>query len=147
MDAKDILNALAIGEDADWEFTSAKGGTPHSLWETYSAMANTNGGTIVLGIGQHGDTFAVDGLEKVRKTKREFLDAINNRGKVSTNLLGGDSLAVWEVRERQVLVVQVPRANRRQRPVYVGQNPLEGTYRPISPACCRDWWGSGSCAR
>jgi hypothetical protein len=26
-------------------------------------------------------------------------------------------------------VIQVPRASRRQRPVYVGQNPLDGTYR------------------
>ena len=129
MNANDILNSLDIGEDTDWEFKAARGGTPHSLWETYSAMANTNGGTIVLGIGQHGDTFTVDGLENVRKTKKEFWDAINNRGKVSTNLLGGESLAVQEVRERDVLVVEVPRANRRQRPVYVGQNPLEGTYR------------------
>ncbi len=30
---------------------------------------------------------------------------------------------------KKVVVVHVPRASRRHRPVYVGQNPLEGTYR------------------
>ena len=33
------------------------------------------------------------------------------------------------VGEKSVLVMEIPRANRRQRPVYVGQNPINGTYR------------------
>ena len=34
-----------------------------------------------------------------------------------------------EVESKKVLVIKVPRANRRQRPVYIGQNPITGTYR------------------
>ena len=129
MDEKQILQALSVGEDTDWEFKSAKGGVPGSLWETYSGMANTDGGTIVLGVSQHGNTFAVDGLDDPSQTKKNFWDTINNRGKVSANLLSDEQAVVQEVAGKKVFVIQVPRASRRQRPVYVGQNPLDGTYR------------------
>ena len=71
----------------------------------------------------------MDGLDDPSKAKKNFWDTVNNRGKVSFNLLSDEQVTVNEVGGKQVLVVQVPRANRRQRPVYVGQNPLDGTYR------------------
>lgn len=132
MNASDILAAVNAGEDKDWEFKSAKGGTPGSLWETYSAMANTDGGVIVLGVKEHDGDFEVQGLDDPAKTEKDFWTTINNRGKVSVNLLAGGDVRIVPVSGTSVLAVQVPRANRRQRPVFVGQNPLEGTYRRYS---------------
>ena len=129
MTSQEILDAVAAGESFDWEFKSAKGGFPASAWETYSAMANTDGGTLVLGIGEANGEFFVEGLKNPQQMVKVCWDNVNNRGKVSANLLASEAVRLVEVDGKQVLVIRVPRANRRQRPVFVGQNPLDGTFR------------------
>ena len=47
----DLFAALQSStEGIDTEFKSARGGMPGSFWASYAAMANTQGGTIVLGV-------------------------------------------------------------------------------------------------
>ncbi|NCO36165.1 MAG: hypothetical protein AUJ92_04135 [Armatimonadetes bacterium CG2_30_59_28] len=129
MDEKQILHALDIGEAQDWEFKSAKGGIPGDLWHTYSGMANTEGGTIVLGIREIVNGHDVHGLDDPEKTRKNFWDSVNNRQITNLNLLANHDVQLVTVAGKVVLVIRVPRATRRQRPVYVGQNPMEGTYR------------------
>ena len=141
MNASDILAAVSAGEDKDWEFKSARGGMPGSLWETYSAMANTDGGVIVLGVKESDGEFEIQGLDDPARMEKGFWSTIHNRGKVSANLLANGDVRIVPVDGRPVLVVQVPRASRRQRPIFVGQNPLDGTYRRYSDGdylCSRD---------
>jgi ATP-dependent DNA helicase RecG len=126
MKAAQVLAALNLGEEKDWEFKSAKGGLPGSIWETYSAMANTDGGCIVLGVEKD---CSVSGLTDVAKMKKNFWDTVNNRGKVSLNMLTHEHVKEVKLEGKTVLVIRVPRANRRQRPVFIDQNPLTGTYR------------------
>jgi len=132
MNATEILTAVNAGEDKEWEFKSAKGGMPGSLWETYSAMANTDGGVIVLGVKEKDGDFDIQGLDDPAKIENDFWNTINSRGKVNANLLANADVRIVAVDGKPVLIVQVPRASRRQRPIFVGLNPLEGTYRRYS---------------
>ncbi len=122
----ELTQLLGRHEGQDLEFKSARGGLPVSLWETYSAMANTEGGAIVLGVS---DDSSIVGLTDPGKMRKQFWDTVNNRGKVSVNLLHDDDVVEHVIAGRVVIWISVPRADRRQRPVYVGQNPLIGTYR------------------
>src|SRR5476651_1511138 len=121
-----ILATLHWEESEDLEFKSAKGGLPKSLWETYSAMANTHGGIILLGVENDG---VVRGVTNATKLKKAFWDTINNRGKVSANLLTSTDIAEVPYNGAVILAIRVAKAGRYERPVYLDQNPLTGTYR------------------
>src|SRR5437667_3380901 len=103
MNERQLLAALSLGETRDWEFKSAKGGLPGSLWETYSAMANTDGGVIVLGVKENDGAFEVHGLDDPAKTEKDFWTTINNRGKANTNLLANSNVRIVAVDGKPVL--------------------------------------------
>ena len=79
-------------ESAEIEFKSAAGGFPKSFWETYSSFANTNGGTIVLGIKEKKGDFYMDNLtdDLIEKYKKEFWSGVNNKDIVNLNLLSNE---------------------------------------------------------
>ena len=122
----EILAQLGWAENDDLEFKSAKGGIPQSLWETYSSMANTKGGIILLGVENNG---VVSGVLDVQKIKKNFWDLINNRARVSCNLLNFSDVQEIDHQNGIIIAIHIPRASRKQRPVFIGQNPLIGTFR------------------
>ncbi len=105
-----------------------KGALPRDFWETYSAMANTDGGVVLLGMRQKGDHFVPHGIAEPDKVLKMLFDTANNRSKVSINLLTNDSAAVIQVEGRAIISVTIPRAMRQQRPVFLNGNPLGNTY-------------------
>lgn len=117
-------------ENGGLEVKSGRGGVPSSLWETYSAFANTDGGTIVLGVNEKGHgRLVVEGLPDAYKIIKDFWNMVNNRQKVSSNILTDSMAYVDQVEGKDVIVIHVPRAERTSRPVYVGTDPRTGTYR------------------
>ena len=124
-----------LGERLRLEAKSARGGLPKSMWETYSAFANTEGGTIVLGVEEAPDgSLDPVGVERPERLVSDIWNAVTNPARVSANILTSGDVRVERAvsaagDEVSVVVVEVPRADRLLRPVFVGGNPLTGTYR------------------
>lgn len=127
----DISKYKAYKEGNRLEVKSAKGGLPKSLWETYSAFANTYGGIIVLGLEEKEDgSLSTSGMKNAIKLKKEFWNTINNHNKVSLNLLTEKDITTYEEQNGDViLAIEVPRAGRADRPVYINNDFYNGTYR------------------
>ena len=120
------LESLMEGyESTDIEFKSAKGGFPGSLWETYSAFANTQGGVIVLGVKEKDGRFMIDNLseDQVQRYKSDLWNGLNNKSICSTNILKDSDVQDGEYNGSYVLVINVPRAQRTQIPIYIKNNP------------------------
>ena len=70
------------------EAKEALGGLPESLWETYSAFANAQGGVILLGVGENPDhSFRILELLDPEGLLEEFWAIVRNPEYVSVNLL------------------------------------------------------------
>ena len=112
------------------EAKEATGGLPRSIWETYSAFANTSGGVILLGVAEDKKDrrlYPVD-LPDPQRLIAQFLELVNDKRVVNCNLLKPSSVAVEKVDGKEIVVIRVPRATRKEKPVYIGGNPLTGTY-------------------
>ena len=125
----DFTNLEQYRENNRIEAKKALGGLPRSIWETYSAFANTLGGIILLGVEEYTDKslHTVD-LPDPEKLVKEFWDLVNNPNKASVNILSSKDVTIQEVNGDHIIVITVPRADRTYKPVYVDGNPLN-TYR------------------
>lgn len=116
----DLLNLKQYREGNRLEAKKAHGGLPKSLWETYSSFANSKGGIILLGVEELKDHFLkVCGVSSEDKLLAEFWNIINNSKKVSVNLLRDKDVQVHILEDAEVISITVPRADRRDKPVYI----------------------------
>ncbi len=135
MTKEEIYETLRLGERVTLECKSAKGGMPGSLWDTYSAFANTNGGMILLGVNEKmkeknmAKRFTFTGVKDAVQMKKDLWDTANNQKKVSVNLLKEDDVDIVNIDGADIVCVNVPRADYALRPVYINGNPVSGTYK------------------
>lgn len=112
------------------EVKKPTGGLPRSIWETYSSLANSQGGVILLGVEENPNkTFTVSGIKNADVMIKDFWDNINNPQKVSVNILSDKNVKIENIEGKTVIVINVPRAVRSDRPVYIDNNPMTGAYR------------------
>jgi len=120
----DLECKLALGHDG-------QGKLPKVFWPTYSAMANTDGGLILLGVQEKKGRFQAKGIPNPDAIRKELADLLGNRQKVSVNILSDGRIHELHVEGHLILAIDVPRATRKQRPVFINGNPLGDTYRRL----------------
>ena len=126
----DLDHIARYHENDRIEAKKAAGGFPHSLWETYSAFANTIGGLILLGVEEdRAKGLHVTGIPDPDGYRATFWQTVRDPAKVSACVVTEDDVTVQRVQGKDVLVISVPRAGRRDRPVYIGDSPFSGSYR------------------
>ncbi len=112
------------------EAKKALGGLPKSIWETYSAFANTMGGVILLGVEEHKDrTLHPVNLPDPERLVREFWDKVNNPTITNINILTPKNIQIRTINGNDIIVITVPRATRQEKPVFINKSPLNGSYR------------------
>ncbi len=114
------------GESNVLEFKSALKGLPLSIWDTYSAFANTSGGRIIIGIDDK--TGRVEGVTKPDVRIQELWNNLNNPQVVNRNILREENIRTYDADGRTLIIMDVPRADRFLRPVY-HRNMETGTFK------------------
>ena len=134
MNMQELKELVYQGEKVDIECKKAESSVPKSVYESYSAFANTKGGYIICGVKEDKskiipeERFIIQGIENPSKQKEDFWNTINN-SKVNVNLLKDEDVEVVYEDNISLLLIHVPRADFNMRPVYVGENPYKGTYK------------------
>ena len=92
MDEKTIKEILLKGERVTLECKKAKSEMPKSIWQTFSAFANTIGGMILLVVDENMQEkdiqkrYQIIGVDEPRKIVTDFWNTLNS-DKVNENIL------------------------------------------------------------
>lgn len=130
----DVVELLQYGERITLECKDSRNEISKSVWETYSAFANTCGGVILLGIEEHmSETdikkrFTFTDVKNPEARLKEFWNTINSN-KVSANILLNDNVGYCDIDGHTVIWIEVPQADYKHKPVYINENPMKGSFK------------------
>lgn len=88
-------------------------------------------GIIILGVKENkeNNVCTVEGVENVNNILKDFWNTINNKEKVSQNVINDDNIDILEIENKKIIVIEILKANRRNKPIYINNNPMTGTYK------------------
>ncbi|WP_374253930.1 RNA-binding domain-containing protein [Acinetobacter brisouii] len=134
LEIKDLFDLQTLAESEEVEFKLAagqdgNGALPKDFWSSYSALANSRGGWIILGVRERKGNFIIEGVKNYEKVRTDLFNQLNDKGKVSINLLQGTTDAEFiEFDGKTIIAVRIRPASRTQKPVYLNKSPLGNTY-------------------
>ena len=132
---ENFWDLLKYGEHLTLECKKAESHVPLSVWETYSAFANTIGGTILFGVEEHrretdlAKRFTIVNIENPQARIKDFWDTINSNTKVSISILRDTDVGTCVIDGKTIIWIEVPQADYTQKPVYINNNPMSGTFK------------------
>lgn len=130
-----IWDLLKYGEHLTLECKKAESNVPNSVWETYSAFANTVGGTILFGVEEHrkekdpAKRFTIANIDNPQARIKEFWDIINNKNKVNLSILRDADVVPVKIAGKTIICITIPQADYEQKPIYINDNPMSGTFK------------------
>jgi len=134
MNMQELKKLIYQGEKVDIECKKSEDKLSNSIYESYSAFANTKGGIIILGIKEdktktrNEERFIFQGIKNPSKQIEDFWNTVNSK-KVNVSILKDEDVYIVEEDGLNFIVINVPRADFNSRPVYVGENPYTGTFK------------------
>ncbi len=131
----DDISALSENYEVECKLAAGKDGKgelPKDFWPTYSAFANSYGGEVILGLKESKKRFRLNGIANLQKVMDDLWSTLNDPGKVSVNLLEGKDVRTFKIDGKNLIQISVPRAGRKQKPVFINNNPLTGTYKRLN---------------
>ncbi len=134
MTIDEIKAIVSKRESLTLECKTVSNSLPRSLWETYSAFANTVGGIILLGVEEHkspkntAKRFTFEGVSDPHKIISDFWNTINS-DTVNVNVLHNNSTNIFEIDGKLIISIEVPQAKSTDKPVFINGNPYKGSYK------------------
>lgn len=121
-------------EDKTLEYKKGGGTLPKEFWPTYSAFANTSGGTVIFGISEEKNhEYTITGVNNPELYKETILNEMNNPQKVSCGLINESHITQEEIDGKIILKVTVIEAPYNKKPVYINDR-INSSYKRVHAA-------------